>query len=375
MTYCLSGGIVAAPTTSLPEVIGGNRNWDYRFCWLRDAGLTMRALVSLGYMDEAGAFLSWLLHSTRLTWPRLQVVYDVYGRTSLAERVLAHLGGHHGSRPVRIGNQASDQYQTDIYGEVIFATDAFVAGGGRLDEVEKRLILGLSDSVLKLWRRPDYGIWEIRDQPRHYTYSKLMCWVALDRLLRMEQRGALRLGAKAAEIRAARTAIADVIERRGFNDDLQSYVGELDGRGVDASLLVMACVGYRNASDAKVRATFQRIQDALGEGVLVYRYPPGADGLAGREGAFGICSFWAVEVLARQGNVAAAERRFEHLLSFANDVGLFAEEIAPKSGAALGNFPQAFTHVGLINAADAIERARNAETSATSSGDSWSLAG
>jgi GH15 family glucan-1,4-alpha-glucosidase len=175
LTYCLSGGVVAAATTSLPEVIGGIRNWDYRFCWLRDAGLTMRALVRLGYMDEAGAFLSWMLHTTRLTWPRLQVVYDIYGRTSLSERVLGHLAGHRNSRPVRIGNQASEQHQLDLYGEVILAAEAFTAGGGVLDDKEKRMLAGLGSTVLKLWRKSDYGIWEIQGQPRHYTFSKLMC--------------------------------------------------------------------------------------------------------------------------------------------------------------------------------------------------------
>jgi GH15 family glucan-1,4-alpha-glucosidase len=237
------------------------------------------------------------------------------------------------------------------------------------------LILGLSVSVLKLWRKGDYGIWEIRDRPRQYTYSKLMCWVALDRLLQMERRGVLRLGARSEEIRAGRSAIAQVIEQQGYNDTLQSYVGELNGHVIDASLLLVACVGYRDASDPKMRTTLQRVQAELAEGDLIYRYKAGADGLDGHEGAFGICSFWAVEVLARQGNVAEADRRFQYLLSVANDLGLFAEEIDIESGAALGNFPQAFTHVGLINAAEAIERARNGNTSSTSSSNSWSLAG
>jgi len=358
LTYALSGAIVAAPTTSLPEAIGKGRNWDYRYCWLRDAGLTTQALLATGYREEAMAFLGWMLHATRLSWPELQVMYDVFGRTRLNESELTHLAGYAGSRPVRIGNAAYRQRQLDIYGEVVTAAHAAVAGNGRLDSESARMLTGLGDVVCRQWRESDSSIWEVRGPLRHYTFSKVMCWAALDGLLKLHDDGALVLSsAKVDAFGRERAAIEQAIERRGFNAALGSYTSVLDGDKVDASLLLMACIGYKDAGDPRMRATYDRIHQRLGRNGLLHRYER-FDGMDGVEGAFGICGFWAIDNLAKRGDLDAAERRFHHMLSFANDLGLFAEEIDIASGAALGNFPQAFTHVGLINAAVAIERAR-----------------
>jgi len=354
MTYPMSGAVVAAPTTSLPEWIGGSRNWDYRYCWLRDAALTMRAFNSLGLEREAGAFLRWLLHATALTRPRLQVVYDVFGRTDLDEFELGHLAGHRGSKPVRIGNAANRQVQLDVYGGVIAAAAEYVESGGRLQKDQLRLLCAFGETVCRLWRDPDHGLWEIRGGKRNYTFSKLMCWVALDRLLALDRM--LDLGVRRGWLEKERAAIADAIETRGFNRDLSSYVGELDGDRLDASLLLMPCLGYGDPRGPRQHSTFERLEERLGRGELIYRYDPTLDAVGSSEGAFGICSFWAIENLARRGEADEAERRLGRMLEHANDLGLFAEQIDPETGEALGNFPQAYTHIGLINAAFAIER-------------------
>jgi GH15 family glucan-1,4-alpha-glucosidase len=358
MTFALSGAVVAAPTTSLPEAIGAGRNWDYRYCWLRDAALTMRAFTGLGFQDEAASFLQWLLHATRLTWPELQVMYDVYGRTNLEEQELDHLSGYRNSRPVRIGNEAHRQVQLDVYGGVVFAAFDYVEKGGRLQADEAKLLAGFGETVCRKWREPDSGIWEIRGPPRHYTFSKVMCWMALDCLMKLHERGCVR--ADLDRFCRERDAIGREIEARGFNERLRSYVSELDGERLDAALLLMGCLGYKEPDDPRMRSTFERTKERLGRNGLLYRYEEGLDNLPSREGAFGICSFWAVDNLARRGDCEAAEQAFEHILSFASDVGLFAEEIDVETGAALGNFPQAFTHVGLINAAMTIAEAQRA---------------
>ncbi len=350
LTYAPSGAVVAAPTTALPEQIGGVRNWDYRYCWLRDASFTLRALLALGYEEEAAAFLGWLLHATRLTWPELQVLYDVFGEARLSERALPHLAGYAGSRPVRVGNDAHGQLQLDVYGEVIDAAARFAAGGGRLDRDTVRLLDGLGRTVCRRWREPDEGIWEGRAGCFHHTHSKALCWVALDRLIALHDAG--QRGLSVALFRREREALRAAIEARGYNARLGSYTRVFDGDALDASLLTLPLYGHLPAAHPRMRATCARIRARLGRGDLVYRYEAGTDdGLPGGEGAFGICGFWAVECLARGGDRLGATRAFEGLLAYANDVGLFGEEIDPDSGAALGNFPQAFTHIGLINAA------------------------
>ena len=350
MTYAPSGALIAAPTTSLPEAIGGVRNWDYRYCWLRDASFTLRALSTLCYDEEAEAFHGWMLHATRLTWPELQVLYDVFGETRLPERELGYLGGYAGSRPVRVGNDAHGQLQLDVYGEVLDAATQLAGRGGRFDRDATRMLNGLGHTVCRRWREPDEGIWEGRSGRFHHTHSKALCWVALDRLIKMHEADHLKVPVDL--FRAHRDEIRREIEARGYNERIGSYTRTFDGDEVDASLLTLPLYGYVEGTNPRMRSTCARIQERLGRDGLLYRYETGTDdGLPPGEGAFGICSFWAVECQARGGDVEGAKRAFERLLPNANDVGLFAEEIDPETGAALGNFPQAFTHIGLINAA------------------------
>jgi GH15 family glucan-1,4-alpha-glucosidase len=350
LTYAPSGAVVAAPTTSLPERIGGVRNWDYRYCWLRDASFTLRALLEVGFQEEAEAFLGWILHATRLSQPELRVIYDVYGWTRLPESTLDHLEGYAGSRPVRIGNDARDQLQLDVYGEVLDAVARYARGGARFDVETRKLLSGLGDTVCRRWREPDEGIWEPRAGRAHHTHSKALCWVALDRLIQLHETGQIQIDVD--RYQSERDAIRAEIEAHGYNPRLDSYTETFDGNEIGASLLVLPLYGYLPSDSPRMRSTFERIDKRLARGSLVYRYLADMDdGLPPGEAAFGICSFWAAECAARMGDLSEARRRFEELLGYANDVGLYAEEIDPADGAALGNFPQAFSHVGLINAA------------------------
>ncbi len=347
LVHTPSGAIVAAPTTSLPERMGGALNWDYRYCWLRDASMTVRALFGLGFREEAEAFVGWLIHSTRLTRPSLRILYDVYGRSPPREREVG-LAGYAGSRPVRKGNAAKDQVQLDVYGEVVDAAAQLVRRGVQLDRETRRMLTAFGEYVCRHWREADEGIWEPRTGARQHTYSKALCWVALDRLLELHRSGHLprvradRLACERAELRRA-------IERRGYSRVLGSYVQVFDGEAMDAALLQLPWYGYGRAGSPRMRSTLARIERELGAGGgLLYRYRASPEW---REGAFGICAFWAAENVALGGGPAAeAESRIAALLRYANDVGLFAEEIDPVTGDALGNFPQAFTHIGLVNA-------------------------
>ena len=347
--YEETGGIVAALTTSIPEYGASGRTWDYRYCWLRDASLTVRALFGLGFDDEAEAFVSWLLHSTRLTQPRLRVLYDVYGNAPARERELDHLGGYFGSRPVRVGNAADEQLQLDVHGEVVDAVAHFVRRGGRLDLETERMLVSFGDYVCRRWTEPDEGIWESRSGRRHHIHSLVLCWVALDNLLRLHDQGHLA-GIPVERFARTRDRIRREVETRAWNPRLRAYVSELEGETVDASALLIAWYGFEPPDSERMRLTYARIREELGAGGgLLYRYRS-ADSPG--EAAFGICSFWGAEYLALGGgSVEEAQDLLETLCGYANEVGLFGEEIDPVRRVAAGNFPQAFTHVGLVNAA------------------------
>ena len=357
LTYEPTGGIVAAPTTSLPEQIGGPRNWDYRYCWLRDSAFTLRALMNLGYYDEARAWRDWLLRAVAGSPAQVQILYSITGEKQLPERELPWLAGYENSRPVRIGNAAVGQRQLDVYGEVIHAM--FEARLGGMPPLQRgadvlRVVL---DYVETIWREPDEGIWEVRGGSQHFTHSKVMAWVAFDRAAII----AGTAGDASASTRWRR--IADEIHgevcRGGFDPELGSFVQFYGSRRLDASLLLIPLVGFLPASDPRVRGTLAAIERRLlRDGGLVMRYDTedGVDGLPPGEGAFLACSFWLADNYILQQRFGDARVLFERLLALRNDLGLLAEEYDPRAGRMLGNFPQAFSHVGLINTAIKLAR-------------------
>jgi GH15 family glucan-1,4-alpha-glucosidase len=349
-----SGAIAAAATTSLPEEIGGERNWDYRFCWVRDSAFTLDALLQLGCPSEAEAFFWWLLHASQLSHPRLQVLYRLDGGERAPERAL-ELDGYRGSRPVRVGNDAAAQTQLDIYGDLLQAALVYAEAGGRLDRETGRRLAAIADLVCRSWRRPDSGIWEVRSRPGHFTHSKMMCWVALDRALRLSDAGHLP-GKHAPTWRREALAIRDFIETRCWSEQLGSYSRQAGGEELDASLLLGVLFGYDAPDPGRLTATVNALRRDLGRGPLLSRYS-GEDGLRGTEGAFLCCSFWLADALARIGRPDEATELMEQLTALAGDVGLYAEELDPHTGELLGNIPQGLVHLALIGAAVSITKA------------------
>ncbi len=356
MVYDPTGALVASPTMSLPEKVGGRRNWDYRYTWLRDAAFTLYALISIGFDEEAGRFMDWLRERCAREDGLLQPLYGIDGRAEIPEEELGHLAGYRGSRPVRIGNAAYGQIQLDLYGAVLDAAYLYNKYGAPLDydlwESLRRILGWLSEN----WRLADEGMWEVRGGRQQFVSSKLMCWVALERAVRI----ARQRGLPAGEGRwvEERDAIYQEIMRRGWNEQRQSFVQHYGSGALDASLLLMPLVKFVGPTDPRWLATLDAIKEELAHDALVDRYLVGKaadDGFVEGEGSFSICSFWFVECLTRAGRLDEARLAFEKMLSYANHLGLYAEEIGA-SGEALGNFPQAFTHLSLISAAVHLDR-------------------
>jgi GH15 family glucan-1,4-alpha-glucosidase len=351
LTHHKTGGIVAAPTTSLPEEIGGARNWDYRFCWVRDSTLTLYALLESGFIDEAKAWRDWLLRAVAGSPGRMQIMYGVAGERRLTEFELPELPGYEGSQPVRIGNAASEQLQLDVYGEVLGTFyEARRKGMPRL-EVAWTLERALVRHVESIWSKPDDGIWEVRGKRRHFVHSKVMAWVAVDRAVRTMQ----EFGEKGPLERwiRLRADIHDEVCRFGFSQELGSFVQYFGSKELDASLLMLPLAGFLPPEDPRIRGTVAAIEKHLMKDGFVARYDTrtGVDGVPGTEGAFLACSFWLVGNYVLQKRYDEARALFERLLAIRNDVGLLSEEYDPKERRQLGNFPQAFSHLALVNSA------------------------
>jgi GH15 family glucan-1,4-alpha-glucosidase len=362
LTYGPTGAIVAAPTAGLPEQLGGVRNWDYRFCWLRDTALTLRALMFAGYIDEAASFRDWLVRAVAGDPVELQIMYDIRGGRRLTEFELPWLPGYEGSKPVRIGNAASEQLQLDIYGEVLNSIYAGRQLGLQEHPMGYRIGLGMMRGLKKLWQQPDEGIWEVRGGRRHFTYSKVMAWVTIDRSIRLiEEFG---LGGEAGlqiapEMRGLRERIHDEVCERAFNPRIGAFTQSYGSETLDASVLLMAHVGFLPPSDPRMRGTVAAIEKGLVRDGFVLRYAVehGVDGLAGSEGAFLACSFWLADNYAFAGRHQEAEELFNRLVGLRNHLGLLAEEYEPTLRRQIGNFPQGFSHLALITSAQVLEGA------------------
>jgi len=361
LTFQPSGAIVAAATTSLPEEVGGSRNWDYRFSWVRDASFTMEALWVAACPDEVSDFFAFMTTAAAGAVEPLQIMFGVGGEHDLSERTLPHLAGWRDSGPVRIGNGAWQQKQIDVYGELLDAALLLADKITAMDEDMRAFLVALADTAADRWRDPDQGIWEVRGEPRHFLYSKVMCWVALDRALKLADR--LAAADHAPRWTAARDEIRQTVIRDGWNPAVGAFTQYFGGDTLDASTLMLPIVGFLPADDPRVLSTIDAIATRLtDERGLVYRYraESGVDGVEGGEGCFLLCTFWLAQALALAGRVAEAREVFERAAAYANDVGLLAEEIDPATGELLGNFPQAFSHIGLVNAAWAISQAEDA---------------
>jgi len=359
LAYQPSGAIVAAPTTSLPETVGGERNWDYRYAWIRDASLTMEALWVAACPYEAADFFAFLAAAACLGGDEpLQIMFGVGGERDLTERTLPHLRGWRASRPVRVGNGAWNQHQIDVYGELWSAASRLVEQLGDIDDNTQRFLVGCADLAAQRWVEKDHGIWEVRGDPQHFLYSKVMCWAALDRAVGMCER--LGVPERADSWARTRDEIHAAVLAEGWSDEIGAFTQYFGSNDLDASNLMMPIVGFLPADDPRVLATIDATERHLtDERGLVYRYRTrtGVDGLAGEEGSFLLCTFWLAQAQALAGQVDRARATFERAAAFANDVGLLSEEVDPATGELLGNFPQAFSHIGLINAAWEISEA------------------
>ena len=351
LTYQPTGGIIAAPTTSLPEKLGGVRNWDYRYCWLRDSTMTLYALLISGYVEEAHAWREWLLRAIAGHPQDTQIMYALAGERDLPELELPWLAGYEASRPVRVGNAAHEQFQLDVFGEVLDSLYLARKAGLEANDDAWRLQAELTDFVASAWQQPDDGIWEVRGPRQHFTHSKLMAWVAVDRSIKMIER--FGSTGEVSKWKGLRDQICDEICALGFDPKRNSFVQHYGSRELDASLLMIPMVGFLPASDSRVAGTVKAIQEELVYDGLVMRYSSekGVDGLPAGEGAFLACSFWLADNLALAHRTSEAREMFERLLDLRNDVGLLSEQYDPVARRQLGNFPQAFTHVALVNTA------------------------
>ncbi|MGH7639550.1 MAG: glycoside hydrolase family 15 protein [Candidatus Dormibacteria bacterium] len=356
LIYAPEGSIVAAPTTSLPEWLGGQRNWDYRYCWLRDSAFLLYSLQLLGYHEEADSFISWLERIHKANPNKFQIMYGVRGESEVPESELTELEGYAGSKPVRIGNGAAQQKQLDIYGEVVDSAYLHLRFGKIKAAPMRSTLVAMVDKAAEEWQEPDNGIWEVRGGQQHFVYSKLLCWVALDRGIALSK----ELQVDPDKVQRwvwTREQIRHTILTRGWSDKLGSFRQVLDEDALDATSLMIPLLRFLPPLHPRMRLTVNTIQrDLTDENGFVYRYRRD-DGLGKSEGTFLICSFWLVNNLALQGQVAPARDLFERLTSHGNDLGLFSEELDPRSGELLGNFPQAFTHLAIVNAAAHLERA------------------
>jgi GH15 family glucan-1,4-alpha-glucosidase len=348
MTHADNGSIAAAPTTSLPETIGGVRNWDYRYTWIRDGALTVQALTSLGHWQEAKELLHWMervSEGSERQW-RPQIMYGLHGETELDEFELSHLEGYRGSRPVRIGNGAAKQTQHEVYGEVMITVYELFRRGIAPGERVSRLVRRMADLVCTIWQQPDHGIWEVRGEPQHFTYSKVMLWVSLDRAIRLAQ--TYGIGGDTSTWAYHRDLIRNEVLRNGYDESRKAFVSAFGGKELDAANLRLPLLEFLPAGDKRIQGTIDRTLEELTHKGLVYRYL-WDDGLPGKEGAFGLCTFWLVDALALSGRIDEAGEVFEGIAGRVNHAGLLSEQIEPSSGVFLGNFPQAFTHIGLID--------------------------
>jgi GH15 family glucan-1,4-alpha-glucosidase len=359
LTYRPTGGIVAAPTTSLPEQLGGARNWDYRFCWLRDATFTLLSLMNAGYYQSARDWYQWLLRAVAGSPSQLQIMYGIAGERRLTELELPWLPGYQGARPVRIGNAASDQLQLDIYGEMLDALYQGRRGGVRRSKSGSDLLRAMLDHLSEIWRQPDDGIWEVRGERQHFTYSKVMAWVAFDRAVKLAEEFGVE--GPIDRWKALRQEIHDEVCRNAFNSDLGAFTQHYGAATLDASVLLMPLVGFLPASDPRVRGTVAAIERDLMVDGFVMRYDTrsGKDGLPPGEGAFLACSFWFADNLLLLGRTREARRLFKRLSGLCNDVGLLAEEYDPRAKRLVGNFPQALSHIALVNTAHNLALAEN----------------